>query len=124
MMKEILSLEFTLKRELFTTLRLTTGGVCSLAGLNMEESEDCKVCITEALLLLMHGGCRSAKISFSADDGIYVKIEGEEYFVSEENYPDDEISSALLAALAEDVEMQKEEGSLRTVGFRFTGNGR
>ncbi len=123
-MKELLSLEFKLKRELFTTLRLTAGGVCSLIGLNMEESEDCKVCITEALLLLMHGGCRSARIGFFADNGIAVKIEGEECFVPVESYPDDEISSALLAALAEDVEMKKEDGSLRTVGFRFSADGR
>ena len=123
-MKDILALGIGLNREILTTVRLTTGGVCSLVGLDMEESEDCKVCVTESLLLLMHSGFRAARLSFAESEGVCIKIEGDDYAAPEENYPDDEISSALLSALAGDVNMQRRDGRLTAIEFRFAKHGR
>ena len=123
-MKDILALGIGLNREILTTVRLTTGGVCSLVGLDMEESEDCKVCVTESLLLLMHSGFRAARLSFAESEGVCIKIEGDDYAAPAENYPDDEISSALLSALAGDVNMQRRDGRLTAIEFRFAKNGR
>lgn len=123
-MKNLLSLDFELNRELMTTLRLATGGVCSLAGLNIDETEDCKVCVTESLLLLMHCGYPSARVSFSDDDGVFVRIEAEGAAKEGEESPDDGISSALLFALAQEVNMEKEKDCLKAIGFRFVKNGR
>ena len=41
--------------EYLTTVRLTTGGLCALAGFDVDEAEDYKVCVTESLLILKHG---------------------------------------------------------------------
>lgn len=123
-MKSLLSLGFDLNRELMTTLRLTTGGVCSMAGLDIDETEDCKVCITESLLLLMHCGYPAARVSFSEDDGICVRIEAEGTAGGKEESPEDGISSALLFALAQEVNMEREKDCLKAIGFRFVKNGR
>lgn len=123
MMEELLTLNVLLKNELMTTVRLATGGVCSLVGLSLDGSEDCKVCVTESLLLLMHGGYPSACVRFCTDGGLSVEVTGEGVRRSLREYAEDEISVALLNALTEGVNLQKEGGCLRTIGFRF-GNGR
>ena len=123
-MKELLSLDFQLNSDLMTTLRLTTGGVCSCVGLDLEETEDCKVCITESLLLIMHAGYPSARVRFAEDGGVYVSIEARGERVEGKESPDDGISSALLCALAQDVNMEKEKDCLKAIGFRFVKNGR
>ena len=123
-MKTLLSLDFELNHELMTTLRLTTGGICSLAGLDLEAAEDCKVCVTESLLLIMHGGYPSAHVSFCEDAGVNVSIEAKGNKQGSIEVPDDGISSALLCALAEDVNMIKENDCLKAIEFRFVKNGR
>ena len=122
-MKELFSAKLPLKSELMTTVRLTTGGLCSLAGLSLDESEDCKVCVTESLLLLMHRGFPSAAVRFSDDKGLNVEITGEGACGKAQESVEDEISVALLNALTENVNLQKEDGCLYAIGFRF-GNGR
>lgn len=123
-MKDLLSLDFQLNRELMTTLRLTTGGICSLIGLDIDETEDCKVCLTESLLLLMHSGYPAARVGFSEDGGVCVRIEAKGECGEYKEFPEDGISSALLFALAQDVNMEKEKDRLKTIGFRFVKNGR
>ena len=124
MMKTLLSLDFQLNHELMTTVRLTTGGICSLAGLDLEETEDCKVCVTESLLLLMHNGYPSAHVSFQEDGGVDVHIEAEGEKHESRISIDEGISSALLFALAQDVNMEKEGDCLKSIWFRFVKNGR
>ncbi len=122
-MKELAVLTLLLKNELLTSARLLTGGLCSAAGLDLDASEDCKVCVTESLLLLMHGGYREARIFFTCDGGLAVRAEGTALGAPAGESPEDDISAALLSALAEGVSMEKEDGSLRAIGFRFA-NGR
>ena len=117
MMKELLSLRVPLGSDILTTVRLATGGVCSLAGLGLDESEDCKVCVTESLLLLLHGGCKTARIEFVRDEKLKVLLRGEGDGASEESV-EEEISVALLSALVDDLEMQKEENVTR-ISFGF-----
>ena len=123
-MKTLLSLDFQLNTELMTTLRLTTGGICSHVGLDLDATEDCKVCVTESLLLLMHKGYPQAHISFCQDGGVYVHIKAEGNKQESIEVPDDCISSALLCALAENVNMEKAGDSLKAIEFRFVKNGR
>lgn len=122
-MEELLTLKVQLKNELMTTVRLATGGVCSLAGLSLDGSEDCKVCVTESLLLLMHGGFSCATLRFCRGEGLEIEATGEGDGKRTETCVEDEISVALLNALTEGVNLQKEGGCLRAIGFRF-GNGR
>ncbi len=123
MMNELMTLQVRLASEYMTTVRLATGGLCSMKGLDLDESEDCKVCVTESLLLLMHRGYRRASVSFFGDDGLFVRVEGYDGEAKTADSAEDEISAALLGALARDVNTEKEGGYLRAIGFRF-GNGR
>ena len=117
-MKPVLALDIELKNELMTTVRLTTGGVSSFAGLSYDDGEDCKVCVTESLLLLAHGGYESAHVAFYLDGGLSVAVEGENRTASRSS-EGDEISVALLNALARDVVLEKKEGTTSKVCFRF-----
>ncbi len=114
------TLNVPLDGAIMTTVRLTAGGVCSLLGLDLDRSEDCKVCVTESLLLLQHAGFGRAEICFSEERGLGVRIEGREQAGCTGEAPEDAISAALLSALAEDVVTEREEGRLTRIGFRFT----
>ena len=118
-MNGLMKLACALKNELMTTVRLATGGVCSVAGLNLDDSEDCKVCVTEALLLMKHRGFTAASIDFIGEDGLSVCIEGTEGGGEKSSPAEDEISAALLSALAENVVMEKREGELYKISFFF-----
>ena len=115
----LLSLSVPLGSEIMTTVRLTTGGVCSLAGLDLDRSEDCKVCVTESLLLLTHAGFSSARVEFLREEGLTVRVEGEVRGKAASAVPEDEISAALLGALAESITFEREGGALAKVIFSF-----
>ncbi len=114
---KLMTLEFPLSRDIMTTVRLVTGGVCSLVGFDLESAEDCKVCVTESLLLLLHGGCKTATIEFSKGTALSVLISGEGNGQDGEEM-EEEISVALLRALVSDLEMTR-EGSLTRISFGF-----
>ena len=117
-MKAFLTLGIDLKNELMTTVRLTTGGVCSYAGLSYDDGEDCKVCVTESLLLLAHRGFSEARVSFYNENGLFVEAEGENQSGAEADEAD-EISVALLNALAQGVVLERSGGKVRKISFRF-----
>lgn len=115
----LFSMQFPLGRELMTTVRLVTGGICSLAGFDLDSSEDCKVCVTESLLLLLHGGCCSARVEFLRGERLRVVLTGEGGRTErEERTVEEEISAALLGALVDDLSMTR-EGSEQTIAFTF-----
>ena len=113
-----LSLELQLKNELMTTVRLAVGGAASAAGLSYDDGEDCKVCVTESLLLLSRRGYTGAKISFSEEKGLNVAVEGMAK-EGEEKTEGDEISVALLNALASGVVLERSDGTVHKISFRF-----
>ena len=114
-----MELFFPLSSEIMTTVRLATGGVCSLAGLDLDESEDCKVCVTESLLLLMHRGYKTARVRMEEDGGLLFSIAGEGERQETAKSAEDDISLALLGALLGDVEEEKRDGELCALKFRF-----
>ena len=50
---EKFSVQLPLTGEYLTTVRLTTGGLCSLMGFDIDSAEDFKVCVTESLLIFL-----------------------------------------------------------------------
>lgn len=114
-----LELKFPLGSEMLTSVRLATGGMCSLAGLDLDDSEDCKVCVTESLLILMHRGYGEAKVVLEEDGGIRVKAEGCGEAADRAENSEDEISFALLSALLGEVTEEKRDGKLCAISFRF-----
>ena len=118
-MNALIDLKLPLQSELLTTVRLLTGGVCSLAGLGLEESEDCKVCVTESLLLLKHAGFLSARLVFTRGEDLRVLAEGEEGGGEAGSSMEEEISVALLQALVEDLKMERSGQGVTSVSFGF-----
>lgn len=116
----LLSMEFPLGREIMTTVRLTAGGIGSLAGLDIDAAEDLKVCVTESLLLLLHSGCTHAKVTFEQQDGVRVMFTGEGGNGFAEKTVEEEISAALLSALVDGLFMEHGEGGTR-ISFVFKG---
>ena len=87
-----------------TTVRLTTGGLCSLVGFDVDLAEDYKVCVTESLLILKRNGYTSAKISFTVGEKLSCEICGVDFTQAEDDELENEISTALLRALVGEVE--------------------
>lgn len=118
-MMEILSLRVALSPDVMTTVRLATGGVCSLLSLSYDDGEDCKVCVTESLLLLLRGGYARANVVFSDGDELSVRVEGEGAATAPQQSDEDEIALALINALAQNVQMRRSEGALSGISFTF-----
>lgn len=97
------AMELPLVSDFLTTVRLATGGVCALSGLDVDYTEDIKVCVTEGLLILKRNGYARARVSFFfAENGkIKCALSGLEQGgnAKEAGSADDEISFALLSAL-------------------------
>lgn len=106
--------------EYLTTVRLTTGGICALAGFDVDSTEDFKVCVTESLLILKRSGYTSAEISFTVGEALGCVIKGVGELVKAAESIEDEISFALLDALLGKVEFIKNDGG-RVVSIAFEG---
>ena len=104
--------------EYLTTVRLTVGGLCALADLDVDTSEDYKVCVTESLLLLKRQGYAGAEIVFSTQNGLRFTVRGVEKNGDEQESIEDEISRLLLTSLLGNVQfIEDENGKLETVVF-------
>ena len=117
MEKFLISLPLT--GEYLTTVRLTTGGLCSLAGFDVDATEDYKVCVTESLLILKRNGFLTAAVEFTVGETLDCTVCGEEKGGEKEQELEDEISKALLSALLGDVEFVKNsEGTIEKISFK------
>lgn len=91
--------------EYMTALRLVVGAVCSSAGLDIDASEDFKVCVTESCLVLKGCGFEEAEVSLMPQKGVcaYVKGSG-----GCPQAGDNEFSLALISALVSDCKIEKQ----------------
>ena len=101
------SVTLPLTGEYLTTVRLTTGGLCALAGFDVDAAEDYKVCVTESLLILKRNGFRKATIAFTVGEALACELDGLDGGAEMEESMEDEISRALLSALLGKVEFVK-----------------
>ncbi len=116
---EKFSVKTPLMGEYSTTVRLTTGGLCALAGFDVDTAEDFKVCVSESLLILKRNGFSSAEIEFTVGETLACRIVGAEGVGEREEGLEEEISRALLSALLGEVNFQKD--GERVVEIRFEG---
>ncbi|MBQ8429389.1 MAG: hypothetical protein IJX30_04775 [Clostridia bacterium] len=105
--------------EYLTTVRLTTGGLCSLVGFDVDTAEDYKVCVTESLLILKRNGFTTADIVFTVGEALGCKVVGKDEGGEKADSFEDEISYALLSALLGEVKLVKDNE--RVVGVEFEG---
>ena len=115
---EKFSVSLPLTGEYLTTVRLTTGGLCSLVGFDVDLAEDYKVCVTESLLILKRNGFTRAEISFTVGESLACAVCGTEKGGKREDSIEDEISRALLSALLGNVEfIQDGDGIVEKIVF-------
>ena len=107
-MMEKFTLSLPLSNEYLTTVRLTTGGICALAGFDVDAAEDFKVCVTESLLILKRNGFREANIEFEVGEMLSCAVSGTGERAAAEKGPDEEISYALLNALLGNTEFTRD----------------
>lgn len=74
-----IEIKLPLEKRNLMPVRLFIGGLCSVCGFNLEETEDVKVAVSEALLMLLTNGYRRCKISASIDSDMQVVLSGEEH---------------------------------------------
>jgi hypothetical protein len=117
---ENFSVSLPLTGEYLTTVRLTTGGLCSLMGFDVDFAEDFKVCVTESLLILKRSGYTAATIDFTVGEALGCHIVGKEKTGGCEDSVEDEISRALLTALLGNVDWDTNENG-EVCGIRFEG---
>lgn len=114
-MKERFSFTLSLEGNVFlTTVRLAVGGIASAAGLDVDSSEDLKVCVSESLLIFRRDGYTEATACFVvSDDGVRAVISAQGRTAQEEGEdPDNEISYAILGALVDEIAFAgREKGS-------------
>lgn len=113
------SMTTPLEGEYFTTVRLAVGGLCALAGFDVDSAEDFKVCVTESLLILKRNGFTTATVTLEVGEALACQIAGEELGGERLETPEDEISHALLSALLGTVEFEKELD--KVVKIKFEG---
>lgn len=113
----VFSIKMPLNGEYMTTARLAVGGLCSVAGFDVDTAEDYKVCVTEALLILQRNGFSHADLTFTVGDTLACRLVGEG--AGEPTQDDmDGISYALLDALLGKVDYTKDEnGKVLTIAF-------
>ena len=110
--------QLPLTGEYLTTVRLTTGGLCALAGFDVDSTEDFKVCVTESLLILKRNGYKNATIDFTVGEALGVVISGVDACENVAEDFENEISRALLEALLGKVDfLQDEFGRVEKIVF-------
>ena len=111
-------IELPLTGEYLTTVRLTTGGLCALAGFDVDATEDYNVCVTESFLILKRNGYTRASIVFTVGEALGAKICGKDMSETVEESFEDEISKALLSALLGKVEFACDaQGKVQSIVF-------
>ena len=95
-----------------TALRLVAGAVCSAHDIDVDASEDFKVCITESAIILKDSGFESVSIVFGGEDKLVCTVTGEGGVPHES---ENEFSLALISALVEDCSIDRRGGAIERV---------
>ena len=99
-----------------TAIRLVAGAVCSAEDVDVETSEDFKVCVTESAIILKNCGYESAEFRFIADGGVVCEVMGEG---GQLKPSENEFSLALVSALVSDCQIENKGGIVRKVTLKI-----
>ena len=109
--------EFSVKFHLsdsayMTALRLVAGAICSAQDIDVDTSEDFKVCVTESAIILKNCGFESADFTFAAEDGVMCTVTGEG---GKPHESENAFSLALVSALVSECNIEDEGGIVKRV---------
>ncbi len=119
-MKNSFVMEFPLDEKYFVSLRLATAGVCDVAMLDVEKTEDFKLCVAEACLSLMRAGYSTARVAICGDDGMCARVEGvgpcED--APKLSLDGEQFTLSLLQELVDDVQIERADGKIRYIEMK------
>lgn len=112
--------DFTVKfhladSEYMTALRLVCGAVCSAHGLNLDETEDFKVCVTESAIIFKNCGYERVTADFCGEEAACV-VYGEGGTPAE---GENELSLALISALVKECGIERRGGIIERVNLKI-----
>ena len=112
----ILQLPICLSKNLICA-RLTTSAVCSMLNLDIEETEDIKVCVNEACLMIMSGNYKSVKVVYNTDNNLMITVTGEGKCdkIKVFNQESKELGLTMLNSLIDNVEYHKTNGNVSSI---------
>ena len=87
-----------------TALRLVAGAVCSAHDIDVDTSEDFKVCVTESAIILKNCGFETATVTFTDDDAMRCTVEGGG---GSPKGSENDFSLALISALVGECEIER-----------------
>lgn len=98
-----------------TALRLVSGAYLALHDIDVDASEDFKVCVTESAIILKNCGFEQAEITFCGGDAACtVKGKGGTPRESENDF-----SLALISALVKSCEIERKGGIIERVTLKI-----
>lgn len=115
-MKDI-SVKFYLSDSAYmTALRLVAGAVCSAHDLDVDTSEDFKVCVTESAIILKNCGFETATVTFLGGDGVHCTVEGGG---GSPKQSENDFSLALVSALVSECDIEKRGEIISKVSLKI-----
>lgn len=99
-----------------TALRLVAGAVCSAYDMDVDISEDFKVCVTESCIILKNCGFETATITFAGGDKVCCTVEGDGGTPKES---ENEFSLALISALVGECEIERSGEIIKRVCLKI-----
>lgn len=102
--------------EYMTAVRLVVGAICSSANVDVDASEDFKVCVTESCIILKNCGFENAQISLSTANGVQAEVKGEGGQVKE---GDNDFSLALISALVSSCDIEENNNVISKVMLKI-----
>ncbi|MGN1061006.1 MAG: hypothetical protein ACI4QN_04660 [Candidatus Coproplasma sp.] len=102
--------------EFMTAVRLTVGAVCAVADVDIDATEDMKVCVTESCLYLKGCGYENVTVQLGCDGGVTATVCGEGG-TPEDN--DNGFSLALISALVSSCEIERKDGLVNKLTLKI-----
>lgn len=99
-----------------TALRLVAGAVCSAHDIDVDTSEDFKVCVTESCIILKNCGFEMAEVTFFGGDGVRCEVLGSG---GTPRGSENDFSLALISALVGECDIQKRGEIIERVSLKI-----
>lgn len=99
-----------------TALRLVAGAVCSAHDIDVDTSEDFKVCVTESCIILKNCGFETATVTFVGGDGVRCEVEGGGGAPKES---ENDFSLALISALVGECDIKRRGEIIERVSLKI-----
>ena len=117
-MKKTIKLSLPLLSECIISARLTAGVICSILKLDIDQTEDIKLCVSEACNILLNQNFCTAEITFDFEDNLKLEFFGTSCTKGQLSTNDStDLSVMLLNALSDSAEFFENEGIINKICF-------